>query len=97
MELLNLPSSKGANVWRSYSASSGTKKAGRPREIGDLVHWHFVCVKRYQKSGQCAVAGVACSCSMWVKRRGPVQLQTVQTMTSENQLAGRLATFRFGL
>lgn len=71
VELLNVPSAKGANVWRSYSASSGTKKAGRPREIGDLVHWHFVCVKRYQKSGQCAFAGVACSCSMWVKRREP--------------------------
>ena len=49
VELLNLPSAKGANVWRSYSPSSGTKKAGRPREIGDLVHWHFMCVKRYQK------------------------------------------------
>ncbi len=79
---------KGANVRRSYSTSSGTKKAGRPRGIGDL--WGaFVVFCQW-------TSGVACSCSMWVKRRGLVQLQTLlQTMTwADDQLSRRLATFR---
>lgn len=97
VELVNVPSAKGANVWRSYSASSGTKKAGRLREIGPCALAFRVLEALSKKRPVCCCRRCIFMFHVGQEAWACVQLQTVQTMTWENQLAGRLATFRFGL